>query len=144
VLQNLIDNAIKFTPNNGSVRIAVRVADDNCLRPEDGKLAKTTCLRVSVSDSGPGIPAELQGRLFQKFVTGRQAKSGSGLGLAFCKLVVEAHGGQIWVDSDAAMGSDHATSGAIFHLTLPVAPEESGATTSEPTKHSTSRDLIAV
>ena len=143
VLQNLIDNAIKFTPNGGSVRIAVGVAGEDCLRPEDGQLVKTTCLRVSVSDSGPGIPPELQGRLFQKFVTGRQAGRGSGLGLAFCKLVVEAHGGQIWVDPDAPLGSDPGQ-GATFHFTLPIAPEGSGVPTTKPTTRSTSRDLIAV
>jgi signal transduction histidine kinase len=143
VLQNLIDNAIKFTPSGGSVSITVKQTGDDCLRPEDGQLAKTPCVRVSVIDSGPGIPPELQSRLFQKFVTGRQAESGSGLGLAFCKLVIEAHGGQTWLDSDAPLGSDPG-SGATFHFTLPVAPEESDVPATEPTMQSTGRDKIAV
>jgi signal transduction histidine kinase len=69
---------------------------------------------VSVSDSGPGIPAELAERLFQKFVTGGQQGSGSGLGLAFSKLAVEAHGGRIWVESEPGCG-------ATFTFSLPVA-----------------------
>jgi signal transduction histidine kinase len=69
---------------------------------------------ISVHDTGPGISPELQTRLFQKFVTGSHKGRGSGLGLAFCKLVVEAHDQQIWVDSMPGQGT-------IFTFTLPVA-----------------------
>ncbi len=102
VLQNLIDNAIKFTPEGGTVRILAAYA------PAENKL------RVSVSDTGPGIPPELQPRLFQKFVTGKTAGRGFGLGLAFCKLVVEAHGGTIEAQSSADQGT-------TISFTLPVA-----------------------
>ena len=74
-------------------------------------------LCVSVQDTGIGIPLELQENLFQKFVVGGQEASGSGLGLAFCKLAVEAHGGHIWVDSEPGEG-------ATFTFTLPIAAEE--------------------
>lgn len=102
VFQNLIGNAIKFTPEGGVITVQARVAE----RP--GWIA------VAVRDTGPGIPAELRERIFQKFVTGRQREKGSGLGLAFCKLAVAAHGGEIWVENLA-------TGGAAFTFTLPGA-----------------------
>lgn len=105
VLQNLIGNAIKFTPAEGVITIGAQrdTADDRQVI-------------VSVKDSGIGLAPELQARLFEKFVTGRVRGRGSGLGLAFCRLVVEAHGGRIWVES--APGN-----GATFLFTLPVAEE---------------------
>lgn len=110
VLQNLLGNAIKFTPPGGRIQITAEPGDaavqlNGC----------TGCVRISVSDTGPGIPPELHSRLFQKFATGLQEGSGSGLGLAFCKLAVEAHGGRIWVDSEPGHG-------ATFTFTLPVTP----------------------
>ena len=108
VLNNLVDNAIKFTPNGGHVRLRAW---------PDPQAANR--LLVSVSDTGPGIPLEEQPRLFEKFeqvssVKGRRA--GTGLGLPFCKLAVEAHGGNIWVESEVGKGS-------TFAMTLPVAGE---------------------
>jgi len=72
---------------------------------------------IGVTDTGPGIPKETQDRLFGKFqqvstIHGR--RSGTGLGLHYCKLAVEAHGGNIWVDSEPGEGS-------TFTLRLPVA-----------------------
>jgi PAS domain S-box-containing protein len=104
VLQNLIGNAIKFTPPGG--RVLLRAA-------ANGINARQ--LTVAVQDTGPGIPDGLKDRLFQKFVTGRKKESGNGLGLAFCKLAVERHGGHIWVESEPGQG-------ATFYFTLPVAP----------------------
>lgn len=101
VFDNLVGNALKFTPRGGVVRVAAA---------PDGR----GMLVVAVADSGPGIPADIRGRLFQKFVTGRQTGSGSGLGLAFCRLAVEAHGGRIWVESAPQKG-------ATFSFTLPLA-----------------------
>jgi signal transduction histidine kinase len=109
VLQNLVGNAIKFTPTGGSVRVTVKTVQ-NVANPETGPSSQ---LHLTVSDNGPGIPPELKSRLFQKFVTGRQEESGSGLGLAFCKLAVEAHGGQIWVDSETGQGT-------TFNITFPA------------------------
>jgi len=110
VLQNLVGNAINFTPSGGSVRVTAR-AIQHVAVPENGPSPQ---LLLTVSDSGPGISPELKSRLFQKFVTGRQEESGSGLGLAFCKLAIEAHGGQIWVESEPGQG-------ATFNITFPVA-----------------------
>ncbi len=102
VLQNLIGNAIKFTPAGGEVHVSAHRDTVDARR-----------VVVSVSDTGPGLPAEVQARLFQKFVRGAGPGRGSGLGLAFCRLAVEAHGGRIWADSVPGQGS-------AFNFTLPV------------------------
>jgi len=103
VLENLIGNAIKYTPAHGVIRVgAQRDADDP---------AK---IRVTVIDSGPGIAPELLPRLFGKFVAGKDKERGHGLGLAFCKLAIEAHGERITVESAAGEGT-------TFWFTLPVA-----------------------
>jgi signal transduction histidine kinase len=108
VLQNLVGNAVKFTPPGGSIKVVVgKVAGDQ-------QIAESRQVRVSVVDTGPGISPELQSRLFQKFVVGQLKGRGSGIGLAFCKLAVEAHDGRIWVESEPGQG-------AIFTFTLPVA-----------------------
>lgn len=93
VLQNLVDNAIKFTPAGGEICVTA------CHRPESGQV------HVSVIDSGPGIPPEMQERLFNKFVTSDIPGRGTGLGLVFCRLAVEAHGGRIWVESEPGKGT---------------------------------------
>jgi signal transduction histidine kinase len=109
VLQNLIGNAIKFTPPDGLVQVAAIWE------------APHARLIVQVSDTGAGIPPAIQSRLFQKFVSGGQAERGSGLGLAFCKLAVEAHGGRIWVESTPGRGT-------TFSFSLAVAPSGAQST----------------
>ena len=92
---NLLGNAIKFTPNGNEITLAVQ--------PERERL----CFKVI--DTGEGIPAESFDRIFEKFGQVENRKSGrqmsSGLGLTFCKMVVEAHGGHIWVESELGKGS---------------------------------------
>ena len=105
VLQNLIGNAIKFTPAGGTITVAASLFDGAASEDD-------LWLRLSVTDSGPGVPPELQDKLFEKFVVGEQQERGSGLGLAFCKLAVQAHGGEIWVESEPGQG-------ASFVFTLP-------------------------
>jgi signal transduction histidine kinase len=105
VLQNLVGNAIKFTPAGGHIIIEAQVDSTS---PQH--------LVVSVKDDGAGISPDLQAHLFQKFVSGRVRGRGSGLGLAFCRLVVEAHGERIWVESTPGRG-------AAFHFTLPTAED---------------------
>ncbi len=102
VIENLVGNAIKFTPEGGAISVSVEVDTTD-----------RSSLRVSICDTGPGISPEIQGRLFQKFVTGQVKDRGSGLGLAFSRLAVEAHGGRIWVDSKLGQGT-------TFYFTLPV------------------------
>jgi signal transduction histidine kinase len=95
VISNLVANALKFTPKQG--RVTLRV----------GQLRGGAC--VEVMDTGRGIPPEFLGRIFEKFgqVEARQQKQqlGTGLGLTFCKLALEAHGGDIGVDSVVGQGS---------------------------------------
>ena len=96
---NLVANAIKFT-GAGTVTISVTQQTDS--------------LRFAVRDTGPGIPAEAFGRIFEKFgQLDAGNKVGTGLGLAFCKLAVEAHGGNISVESTPGAGS-------TFSLTIPL------------------------
>ncbi|MDY6877069.1 MAG: response regulator [Chloroflexota bacterium] len=103
VLINLLDNALKYSPSEGTVIVGAH-------HSQEGPPAVTFWVR----DQGPGIPLEYQERVFDKFthVPDRQW-SGMGLGLAYCRLVVEAHGGRIWVDSPAEGGS-------IFSFTVLV------------------------
>ncbi len=103
LLVNLIDNAIKYTQSGGWVRVSAARQKDT--------------LKVSVSDNGPGIPPSEQEHIFQKFgrITTRNGPSGVGLGLAFCKLAAEAHGGSISVDSEGIPGK-----GSTFTLTIPM------------------------
>jgi PAS domain S-box-containing protein len=99
VVSNLLTNALKFTPARGS--IAVRVAPNN------------GAIEVSVSDTGPGIPAEEHVRIFEKFgQVGNGTRHSTGLGLTFCKLAVEAQSGTIGVQSAPGEGSR-------FWFTLP-------------------------
>lgn len=102
VIQNLVGNAIKFTPSEGVIRVVLEQEADGIL--------------VTVSDTGPGVPNEIQDQLFRKFVTGMHSERGSGLGLAFCRMAVEAHGGQIWLESGAQEG-------ATFCFTIPSTAE---------------------
>ncbi len=95
VLMNLLGNALKFTPEGGSVMVCIRPVDDE--------------IEVSVADSGPGIPAEEIPLLFERFGQTGQARqsraAGTGLGLLICRRVIEAHGGRIWIESGAGQGA---------------------------------------
>jgi signal transduction histidine kinase len=99
VILNLVDNAIKFTPLNGEVSIGVKVKNDHVV--------------VSVKDTGIGISQEDMPKLFVKFFQVDHSVPGAGLGLSICKAIVEAHGGKIWVESQAGKGS-------TFSFTLPM------------------------
>jgi signal transduction histidine kinase len=107
VLKNLIGNAIKFTPAGGVIRVTASL-----------DTAERSRLLISVIDTGPGIPPDIQDQLFQKFVTGHRTESGSGLGLTFCKMVMEAHGERIWVENTSERGTTF-----TFTLSLPPAME---------------------
>ncbi|MBL8057597.1 MAG: GAF domain-containing protein [Anaerolineales bacterium] len=100
VITNLIENAVKYTPGEGTVTVSAK--------------AGAREVTVSVKDTGPGIPAGEHQRIFSKFTRLQReaAPKGLGLGLAFCKLAVEAHAGRIWVESASGQG-------ATFNFTLP-------------------------
>jgi two-component system, NtrC family, sensor histidine kinase GlrK len=97
VLDNLLSNALKFSSEGGIVKVV--------MRPDQS----VGTLEVSVTDGGPGIVAEDLPYIFERFYQGRtkakQAAPGSGLGLALAKNVVEAHGGRIWIESEAKKGT---------------------------------------
>ena len=98
---NLIGNALKFAPQHGEIRIGAAAAGGS--------------VRFSVADSGPGIEAEDQARIFERFWQAKGSESGgSGLGLAIAKTLVEAHGGRMGVDSTAGEGAE-------FWFEIPVA-----------------------
>ncbi|MBE9156564.1 histidine kinase [Nodosilinea sp. LEGE 06152] len=102
VITNLLDNAIKYTPQQGKVAIVA--------------LHRTTQkVQVSVTDTGPGIPAENRDKIFEESYRLQRdvTQEGYGLGLALCQRIVRAHYGQIWVDSSPGEGSS-------FYFTLPV------------------------
>lgn len=104
VLTNLLDNAAKVSPPNGTVTVRLR---------RDGDRAT-----VSVSDQGPGLSSDLQDRVFDKFVRGRDTSvSGTGLGLYITRQILEAHDGDITVETGEG-------GGATFAFTLPVAAVE--------------------
>jgi signal transduction histidine kinase len=101
VLQNLISNAVSYTPSGGDVLIT--------LEPSPSEV------RVSVADRGPGIAPEYHQRIFEKFgqVEDQRNRTGTGLGLTFCKLAIDALGGRIGVESEVGKGS-------TFWFTLPL------------------------
>ena len=101
VLVNLVDNALKFTPKGGRVWLEAETGDGE--------------VRVVVGDTGPGIPPEERARIFEKFTQLQgvvSSRRGAGLGLTFCRMAVEAHGGRIWIED----GPDGAGSRFIFAL----------------------------
>ncbi len=102
VLQNLLGNAVKFTPAPGTVALKLEEEDD--------------LIRIEVSDTGVGIPPEELPRIFDDFYRGRQTNTkGAGLGLAICKKIIEAHKGRIWAESPCP----ETGKGSKFTLTLP-------------------------
>lgn len=103
VIVNLLDNAIKFTPEGGRITASAERSEDE------------VCF--SVSDTGPGIPEDHRPHLFDSYwQASRTARQGAGLGLPICKGIVEAHGGRIWAESEIGRGS-------TLRFTLPTADE---------------------
>jgi len=109
VLENLIDNALRYAPEDSRVLLQARTVD--------------THVELSVADQGPGVAQELREKIFQRYVQleagADSARTGRGLGLAFCKLAVEAHGGTICAE-DASPGN-------VFRVRLPVVNDRAKA-----------------
>lgn len=110
VFVNLLGNAIKFAPDDSIIGINI--------------VASSEKVRITVTDEGPGIPPEYHQKIFEKFgqVDSRyeEQKHSSGLGLTFCKLAVEAHGGSIGIESPSTLrraGTEE--NGSTFWLTIP-------------------------
>ena len=106
LVANLLHNAIKFSGQGSKITVRANELDGQLL--------------TQVTDQGTGIPREIVPRLFEKFYRGHSsmmpAVCGTGLGLHICKQIVEAHGGQIWVESEPGKGS-------TFSFTIPCAPK---------------------
>jgi len=102
VMLNLTSNALKHTPPSTAITLGAELAGAN--------------IQLFVRDTGPGIPAEIRRQLFQRFAStagANQRQSNTGLGLAFCKLATEAHGGTIRLDETSSAGTQ-------FTITLPL------------------------
>ncbi len=103
VIQNLLDNAIKYSKPGGNVEIAVNQKGD--------------CMQVAVKDDGIGIPENQQKLIFNRFFRAKNARKsngeGNGLGLNIAKSIIERHGGKIWFESEENKGS-------IFYFTLKI------------------------
>ena len=130
ILGNLLSNAVKFTPEGGEIEVSA----DLVLEPDSvfGPVAEQTYgerelphegsfVRIRIRDSGVGIPQESLCSIFDRFVQARNRRQGktrgTGLGLAFCRKAVDAHGGYIWAESELGAGS-------VFTLLLPALPED--------------------
>ena len=99
IFENILNNALKFVPEeNGRICITAR--------------QKVAWIEVVIFNNGPPIEPETYSRLFQKFSPGSSEQRGYGLGLAFCRLAVEAHGGKIW--------AENLEGGVAFFFTLPT------------------------
>ena len=114
VLSNLLDNAVKYTPENGTITVAARPVSDDAEQP-----AMITAVELSVNDTGIGIPERDRPRIFERFYRVDKARSrelgGTGLGLAIVKHIVEGLGGRVWVEANMPTGSR-------FVVRLPAQP----------------------
>lgn len=114
VLENLVGNAVKFTPRGGRVTIGARRSDEEAL--------------FWVADTGPGIEPSFSTHVFDRFWQERKARGrGVGLGLPIVKGIVEAHGGRVWVESEVGAGT-------TFFFTLPLGRPAAAARSSEPAR----------
>lgn len=106
VLNNILENALKYSPNGGQITVTCEIEGETVL--------------TSIADQGEGIPRELLERIFDRFfqvdAASTRKTGGSGLGLAIAKGIVEAHGGVIWAESEAGQGS-------VFRFSLPIVNE---------------------
>ncbi len=110
VISNILDNALRHTPNEGTIRVKAKGDPEK------------KCITISITDSGPGLDEKYHSRIFDKFEQVKLKKEGVtsgsiGLGLAFCKMATEIHGGHIWV-SNRKGGT-----GCTFSFTLPAGPD---------------------
>jgi signal transduction histidine kinase len=98
VLDNLLGNALKFTPTGGTITIKAMPGRQQA--------------QLDVADTGPGIPNEILGRIFEPYWQAQRTRTGMGLGLFIAKMIIEGHGGSIRVESTVGRGT-------TFYITLP-------------------------
>jgi signal transduction histidine kinase len=104
VVFNLVRNAVEATP-----------ANTPCVLTVTSELTPEGSIQISVADDGPGLPSTIRARLFEPFITTKA--SGLGVGLSICRVIIEAHGGQLWAE-------DNPGGGTIFRFTLPQEPAD--------------------
>lgn len=114
VITNLLSNSVKHTPKGARIVLLAWPAAAHAAAPADAAVL------VGIQDNGDGIPKEYHEKIFEKFGTVELRKSGApklstGLGLTFCRMAVDAHGGKLWLESEKGQG-------ATFFFTLPLAP----------------------
>lgn len=104
VLINLVENSCKYSPSSGTIRVGAQAEDD--------------WMHFWIRDQGSGVPPSEQDHIFDKFtrLRGQSKAGGLGIGLAFCRLAVQGHGGRIWLESEVGKGS-------TFHFTFPIATD---------------------
>jgi signal transduction histidine kinase len=115
VIVNLLSNALKFSPENTAVNVRAQIIHHT--------------LRVGIEDQGPGIPHDLIKEVFQPFNQVKGTQSGTGLGLAFCRLAVHAQHGHIWVDPDVEKGTT-----VWFSIPQPEGPKHNHSPLPQPTE----------
>ena len=125
---NLLDNACKFTPRNGTIEIkgypffwerrtCHASLPDASLDRRAEQVGTPNSFRVDIRDSGPGIPAVHLSKIFEEYTSysGGQDRSGGGLGLAICRMILQQHRGRVWAESQ--------TAGAVFSFVLPCSTD---------------------
>jgi signal transduction histidine kinase len=145
-LVNLLDNACRFTPRNGAIEIRGypyfwerRTCDAAALDPRTDRRVKQgrapNSFRVDIRDAGPGIPAVHADKIFEEYTSysGGQDRSGGGLGLAICRMILQQHRGRVWAESYAK--------GAVFSFVLPVQPPDASVHAGQ---NSPARECMAV
>jgi signal transduction histidine kinase len=128
ILRNLVSNAVKYTPDAGRIEIAVEImGDEQDSHPEISSAYQF--IKITVSDTGVGVPVEEQERIFENFYEVQDIEwhstsktefmgGGVGLGLPIARGVAVAHGGSLWVESEGFSPSQ--CPGSKFHLILPL------------------------
>jgi signal transduction histidine kinase len=128
VIENLLSNAVKFTGDSGTIEVAIERVGGKTSETERQGAEMTTrggvrnagqeYALISISDDGTGVSKEIQQRLFDKFAS--DSEKGMGLGLYICKKIIEAHGGEIWLENKSPSVPGANEHGATFCFTLPL------------------------
>ena len=119
ILSNLLDNAVKYTPENGTITVAAHPVSDDAEQP-----STVTAVELSVTDTGIGIPEMERPRVFERFYRVDKARSrelgGTGLGLAIVRHIAEGLGGRVWVEANTPAGSRFVVRLPVQHTSLSV------------------------